>query len=105
MEMAADVLNVLRLLRIDVARQVEIEVVFRDLVMRYEAGVARVRLGIREDINNLVQVALTQAAFAEGLSGDPAGLHHKKSLAWRGGFLSQNKDPTSGAPGRKKHSS
>lgn len=62
-EVAADVLDVLGLLGVDVAGQVEIEVVFLDLIQRDEAGVAGVLLGIGEDIDDLVQVALAEAVL------------------------------------------
>src|SRR5207245_1456760 len=79
------------------ARQVEIEVVLPDLVMRYEAGVARVRLGIREDINNLVQVALTEAVLVAVFDEALAGIDHKNALAGGGVFLIEHKDTSRNA--------
>src|SRR5688572_4952327 len=90
--MAADVLNVLCLLGIDVARQVEIEVVPRDLVMWHKAGVAGMCFPIRKNIHDLVQVALAETVLVAVLHEAFGGTNHEDAFAASGVFLVEYKD-------------
>ena len=89
-EVAADVLDVLGLLGIDVAWQVEVEVVLLDLVMRDVAGVAGVFLGVGEDVDDLVEVPLAKAVLVAVFDEAFAGVDHHHTLAGVGVLLVQH---------------
>ena len=61
--MAVDVLQVLGRLAVDVARQVEVEVVLLDLLERHHAGVPRDVEPPGEDVDDLVDVLGAQAVL------------------------------------------
>ena len=92
--MAVDVLQVFGLGAVDVARQVEVEVVLRvgDLGERHHAGIAR-HIGLPgEGVDDLVEVLLAQpvlrAVFAEALGG----VDHEHALAGGGVLLVEHHD-------------
>ena len=91
-EVAADILNVLGFLGVDVAGEIEVVVVLRDLLMRHGAGVAGVGLGVGEDIDDLVQVALAEAVFVAVFDEALAGIDHEDAAAGRGVFLVEDED-------------
>ena len=91
-EVAADVLDVLGLLGIDVAGQVEVEVVLLDLVMRDVAGVAGVFLGVGEDVDDLVEIALTEAVLVAVLDEALGGVDHEDAFAGGGVLLVEDED-------------
>ena len=81
--MAVDVLQVLRLAAVDVARQIEVEVVLRvgDLVERHHAGVARHVDLLGEGVDDAVDVLLAQAVLVAVLDEALAGVDHEDALA------------------------
>src|SRR5258706_11602054 len=81
--MALDVLHILRRLTINVARQIEIEVVFLDFV---DADPARVPGHIElagEYIDDAVNVLRTQAVLGSVFYIAAAGVYHEYALARR----------------------
>ena len=63
LQMPVDVLDILGRLAVDVARQVEVEVVLLDLLERDHAGVIRDVQLLVEDINDLVDVLRAEAVL------------------------------------------
>ena len=63
LEVAAEVLQVFGVARIDVAGEVEVEVVSGDLVVGREGGVAGDGFELFVDVDDAVEVALAQAVF------------------------------------------
>jgi hypothetical protein len=91
---AVDVLQVLRLAAVDVARQVEVEVVLRvgDLVERHHARVAR-GVGLPgKGVDDAVDVLLAQAVLVTVLEEALAGVDHENAFARRGIFLVEHQD-------------
>ncbi len=95
---ADDVLQVLGLAAVDVARQVEVEVVLRvgDLGQRHQAGVAwHVHLA-GEGVDDAVDVLLAQSVLVAVLDVALAGVDHEDAtlltLAGRGAGLVQHQD-------------
>ena len=92
--MAVDVLQVLGLGAVNVARQVEVEVVLRvgDLVQRHQPGVAR-NVGLfGEDVDDPVNVLLAQAVLGAVLPESLGGVDHEDALAAGGVFLVEHHD-------------
>ena len=96
-EVAADVLNVLRLLGVDVAGQVEIEVVLLDFIQGDEARVAGMFLGVGEHIDDLVEVAFAEAVFVAVPDEALRGVDHEDPLAGGGVLLIEHEDALEGA--------
>ena len=92
--MTVNILQVLWLGTVDVARQVEIEVVLwvGDLVDRHHPGVARDVDLLRKRIDNPVDVLLTQPVLGTVLSEPPGGVDHEHALACSGVFLVKHDD-------------
>ena len=92
--MAVDVLQVLRLGAVDVARQVEVEVVLRvgDLVERHHAGVARDVGLLGEGVDDPVDVLLAQAVLVAVLDEALGGVDHEDALAGGGVLLVEHHD-------------
>ena len=93
--MAVDVLQVLRLGAVDVARQVEVEVVLRvgDLVDRHHAGVARIAFDLPgEGVDDAVDVLLAQAVLVAVLDEALGGVDHEDALAGGGVLLVEHDD-------------
>ena len=94
-QVAVDVLHILGGDRVNVARQVEVEVVgrARDFIERHHTGVARVAFILPgKDIDNLVDVLLAEAVFRTVLLEAPGGINHKNALAGGGVFLVEHED-------------
>ena len=94
-QVAVDVLQILWLGAVDVAREVEVEVVLRvgDFRDRHHAGVARVAFILPgEGVNDLVEVLLAQPVFWAILLEALGGINHEDAFACGGVFLVQHKD-------------
>jgi len=93
-QMAFDVLQVLRLGAVDVAREVEVEVVLRvaDLRHRHHARVARDFGLAREDVHDLVDVLGAQAVLRAVLDEALGGVDHEDALAGGCVFLVEHDD-------------
>ena len=91
-EVGTDVLDVLGLLGVDVAGEVEVVVVFLDLGVGDEAGIAGVLLGVGEHIDDLVQVAFAEAVFGAVLHKALGGVDHEDGLAGGGVLLVEDED-------------
>ena len=79
--MALDVLNVLGLLAVDVARDVEVELVLLDLSERDHAGVLWKLQPPVEDIHDLVDVHGAEAVLVAVLHEARAGVDHEDAFA------------------------
>ena len=93
--MAVDVLQILRLGAVDVAREVEVEVVLRvgDFRDGHHACVARVAfIQPREGVDDLVEVLLAEAVLRAVLLESLGGINHEDALAGGGVFLVEHKD-------------
>ena len=92
--MGVDVLQVLRLGAVDVAREVEVEVVLRvaDLGQRHHARVARDFELAGEGIHDLVDVLGAQAVLVAVLDEALGGVDHEDALAGGGVFLVEHDD-------------
>ena len=92
--MAVDVLQVLRLGAVDVAREVEVEVVLRvaDLGQRHHARVARDFDLAGEGVHDLVDVLGAQAVLVAVLDEALGGVDHEDALAGGGVFLVEHDD-------------
>ncbi len=92
--MAVDVLQVLRLGAVDVAREVEVEVVLRvaDLRQRHHARVARDFGLAREDIDDLVDVLGAETVLVAVLHEALRGVDHEDALAGMGVLLVEHDD-------------
>ena len=90
--MPRDVLHVLGLLAVDVARDVEVELVPLDLVEAHHARVLRDLQPPGEDIHDLVDVLLAQAVLGAVLHETRAGIHHEDALAGVGILLVHDDD-------------
>ena len=93
--MAVDVLQVLRLGAVDVARQVEVVVVLRvgDLRRPAPCGRSAGRFGLlREGVHDLVDVLLAQAVLVAVLDEALGGVDHEDALAGGGVFLVEHHD-------------
>ncbi len=92
--MAVDVLDVLRLAAVDVARQIEIVVVARigDLGERHHAGVARDFELAVERVHDAVNVLLAQAVLVAVLDEALRGVDHEDAGAGDGVLLVQHED-------------
>ena len=91
-QMTADVLDILGFLGIDIARQIEIEVVLRDLVMRHQPRIAGVCFRVGEDVDDLMQIALTQPVLGAVLNEALAGIDHEDALADGGVVLVEHEN-------------
>ncbi len=87
--MRGDVLQVFRRAAVDVARQVEVEVVLRvaDLVERHHPRVARQLEEADERIDDLMDVLRPQPVLVAVLDEVPGGVDHEEALAGGGAFL------------------
>lgn len=81
--MSLDVLNILGLLTVNVTRDIEIEVVLLDLLDTHHAGVFGYLQPLVEDIDDLVQVAVTQAVLVAIFQVATAGVHHEDPVGAR----------------------
>ena len=96
--MACNILNILGLLTINVARDIEVEIILLDLGDRDHARVCR-HLKLRgEDINNLVNILGAQPILGAILDKARTGINHKDTRA-REGVLLINNDDTGGDAG------
>ena len=93
-QVAVDVLQVLRLGAVDVAREVEVEVVLRvaDLGQRHHARVARDFGLAGEGVHDLVDVLRAQAVLVAVLDEALGGVDHEDALAGGGVFLVEHED-------------
>jgi hypothetical protein len=92
---AIDVLQVLRLGAVDVAREVEVVVVLRvgDFRDGHHAGVARVAFILPgEGVHDLVEVLLAEAVLRAVLLEALGGINHEDALAGGGVFLVEHDD-------------
>ena len=82
-QVAVDILDVFGLLAVDVARDVEVEVVLVfDFVQRHHAGVLWIVLqALVEGIDDFVDVLIPQAVFVAVLDETLAGVDHEDALA------------------------
>ena len=87
-QVGVDVLQVFGLGAVDVARQVEVEIVpgVGDLGKRHHAGVARGVALLSESIDDAVDVLFAQAVLVAVLDVAAGGVDHEHALA-RGGVL------------------
>ena len=81
LQVAGDVLQVLGGLAVDVARQVEVEVVPLDLLDADHARIARDFEPAGEDVHDLVDVLGAQAVLGAVLHEAAAGVDHEDALA------------------------
>ena len=94
-QVAVDVLQILRLGAVDVAREVEVEVVlgvgdFRD---GHHAGVARVAfIQAGEGVDDLVEVLLAESVLRAVLLEAFAGIDHEDAFAGGGVFFVEHED-------------
>ena len=94
-QMAVDVLQILRLSAVDVAREVEIVVVLwvGDFLDGYHAGVARIALILPvEGVHDLMDVLFAEAVFRAVLHEALRGVDHKDALAGGSVFLVEHED-------------
>ncbi len=94
-QVAVDVLQVLRLGAVDVAREVEVVVVLRvgDFLDGHHAGVARVAFILPgEGVHDLVDVLLAEAVLLAVLHEALGGIDHEDALAGGGVFLVEHQD-------------
>ena len=94
-EVGVDVLEVLRLGAVDVAREVEVVVVLRvgDLADGHHAGVAGIALILAgEGIDDLVEVLLAEAVLRAVLFEALAGINHEDALTRLGVLFVQHED-------------
>src|SRR5262249_42609599 len=92
LEVALDILNVLNLLAINVARDIKIEVVLLDLVVGDHARIAGHFEAAVEDINDLVNVHAAETVLVAVLEVAPASIDHKDTLAAKGIALVNDDD-------------
>src|SRR5262249_29392507 len=91
-QVTVDVLGVLGLLAVDVAREVEVEIVFLDLVDGHHAGIFVEFEPPVEDIDDLVDVLSAEAILGAILHKALAGVDHEDSLAGMGLLLIDDDD-------------
>jgi hypothetical protein len=93
-QVAVDVLDVLRLGAVDVAREVEIVVVLRvgDFLNRYDAGVARHISLLAERVHDLVDVLLPRAILVAVLNEGLGGVDHEDARAGGSVLLVEHDD-------------
>ena len=93
-QVGGEVLNVLGLGAVDVAREVEVVVVFRvgDFGDGHHAGVAGDFLLAVEGVHNAVDVLLAEAVLGAVLAEAFAGIHHEDAFAGLGVFLVDDDD-------------
>ena len=92
MQVASDVLRVLRRLAVDVARQVEIELVLLNLLERNHTRVFRNIETLGEGIDDPVDVLLAQAVLGAVFHEAAAGVDHEDALASVGILLVDHHD-------------
>ena len=92
LQVALDVLEVLGLLAVDVARQVEVEIVLLDLLEADHARVFREFEPLVEDIDDLVDVLGAEAVLGAVLHEAAAGVDHEDALAGVGVLLVDDDD-------------
>lgn len=87
--MGVHVLQVFRFAAVDVARQVEVEIVLGvgNFGEGHHAGIARAVDLSSKDIHNLVYVLLTQTVFVTVLDVALCGVDYEHALAGGGVFL------------------
>src|SRR5450830_1433538 len=89
--MAFDVLLVFRLSAVDVARQVEVEVVLFDFFKTHHASVTWLAVVLAgEGIDDFMNILLTQAILGAVLDETSASVEHKDAFAARRMFLVDN---------------
>ena len=94
-QMAVDVLQVLRLGAVDVAREVEVVVVLRvgDFLDRHHAGVARITFILPgKGIHDAVDVLLAEAVFRAVLHEALGGVDHEDAFADGGVLLVEHEN-------------
>src|SRR5262245_31791404 len=91
-QVAGNVLHVLWLLAVDVARQIEVELIFLNLRKAHQARVFGDFELPGEDINDLVDVLGTQAVLRAILHVATAGVDHEDALARVGVLLVDDND-------------
>ena len=92
LEVAFNVLQVLRRLAVDVTWQVQVVVVLLDLCKAHHTGVARHFKLAREDVDDLVNVLGGQPVLGAVLHESLAGVDHEDALAGVGVLLVNNDD-------------
>ena len=92
LQVARDVLQVLGRLAVDVARQVEVELVLLDLLEADHARVFRDFEPLVEDVHDLVDVLGAQAVLGAVLHEAAAGVDHEDALAGLGVLLVDDDD-------------
>ena len=90
--MAFDVLNVFGLLAVNVAREIEVEIVFLDLVDTDRAGILRHIQPLVEDIDYLVDVHRAKTVLVSVLKVARAGVDHEDAFSGVGVFLVDDDD-------------
>ena len=94
-QVAVDVLQILRLGAVDVAREVEVEVVLRvgNFRERHHACVARIAFILAgKGVDDLVEVLLAEAVLRAVLFKTLGRINHEDALAGGGVFLVEHKD-------------
>src|SRR5207253_11028541 len=88
-EVGVDVLHVFRLARVDVAREVQVEVVrcALDLRKRSEPGIALDLRSLSEDIDDLVDVPSAKPVLVAVLDVAPARVDHQDPTTRSGALL------------------
>ena len=93
-EVGIDVLKILGLAGVDVAGEVEVEVVLGigDFIVRDESREAVVFFLVGEDINDLVKITFAEAVLVAVLHEALAAVDHEDALAGGGVFLIEDED-------------
>ena len=92
LQMTGDVLHVLLCLAVDVARQVEVELVVLDLGEGHHACVLRDVESLVENVHDLVDIHIAQAVLGAVLHEATAGVDHEDARAGLGVFLVDDHD-------------
>ena len=92
LHMSFDVLNILGLLTVDVAGDIEVEVVLLDLIHPHHAGVLGDLQPLVEDIDDLMNVAVTETVLVAVLEIAAAGVHHEDTFSGMGVLLVDDDD-------------
>lgn len=91
-QVSRQVLNIFLFLGVDVAGDVEVELIFLDFGVWRQAGISGNLQLLSEYIDDLVDVLLAQPVFVAVLHEPPAGVDHKNRAAGAGIFLVQHND-------------
>ena len=97
--MAFDVLNVLGLLAVDVTRDIEVVLVLLDLLEAHHTGILGFLDLFSEDVDDTVNIHLTQTVLGTVLDEPLGGVDHEDALASLGILLVDHHD-TGGVPMR-----